>query len=235
MEAKAKRMAKEKASEKVYVMGNDSTRQLATVDPGFTEVSWLPSDDMEYDEWESLGLVLQQMGSSLPWWIGDWLNWGELQWGEIYAQAVEITGLTAAQLQNYKWVAGKIDPERRRPDLPWSIHRVVASFDVPAQEKWLTEATQQGYTVAELTRQIQVARLAELPPAVTFEDEQLDEAGERLGMDTVSPVRRLRYALNRLLERHMEMCPFDHDEPAVIQAQNIYQETQHQENEDLNE
>lgn len=182
-----------------------------------------------------LGKALQQMGASLPWWVGDWLNFGEYSWGEMYAQAIEITGLSESVLQNYKWVADKIPPERRRPSLSWSIHRVVAPFMLDDQERWLGEAQDAGYTVNELLRAIQTERLAILPPEIKHEEENDAEAGDRLKMSTVSPVRRLRYALRRLRDRHLELAPFDVDHDVVIQAENIWQETLHAENEDLDE
>ena len=92
-------------------MANDINEQenaLQKVDEGFTAVSWNPPDEMAYEEWERLGHVLQRMDASLPWWIGDWLNYGEYAWGEAYAQALEITGKSIDVLQNYKWVANKI-------------------------------------------------------------------------------------------------------------------------------
>lgn len=214
---------------------NEQLAMLATVDPGFTAVSWQPKQDMSWEQWEMLGKALQQMGASLPWWVGDWLNFGEYSWGEMYAQAIEITGLSESVLQNYKWVADKIPPERRRPSLSWSIHRVVAPFMLDDQERWLGEAQDAGYTVNELLRAIQTERLAILPPEIKHEEENDAEAGDRLKMSTVSPVRRLRYALRRLRDRHLELAPFDVDHDVVIQAENIWQETLHAENEDLDE
>lgn len=215
---------------------NDQSEQLAmlaTVDPGFTAVSWQPKDNMSWDEWEVLGKALQQMGASLPWWVGDWLNFGEYSWGEMYAQAIEITGLSESVLQNYKWVSDKIPPERRRRSLSWSIHRVVAPLMPDDQERWLGEAQDAGYTVNELLRAIQTERLAILPPEIKHDEESDAEASDRLKMSTVSPVRRLRYAMRRLRDRHIELCPFDADHDVVVQAENIWQETLHAENEDL--
>ena len=41
--------------------------------------------------------------------------------------------------------------------------------------------------------------------------------------------------MKMLLERHLHVAPYDVDHDVVIQAQNIFQETQHAENEDLDE
>ena len=110
------------------------TADLELLETGFTQTAWLaPADEMSFEQWQNLGATLQQIDASLPWWIGDWLNYGEWAWGEAYAQAVEITGMSVDRLNNYKWIANKIDVAQRRDDLSWSHHRAVAAFDPELQ------------------------------------------------------------------------------------------------------
>jgi len=47
------------------------------------------------------------------WWVGDWLNYGEARYGEMYSQAIEITGYASQTLADAKWVASRIEPSRR--------------------------------------------------------------------------------------------------------------------------
>ena len=68
--------------------GLDFAADLGEVTP----VSWQPPTELTFEEWTAIGNTLQQVGASLNWWIGDWLNYGERKWGEMYAQAVEVTG-----------------------------------------------------------------------------------------------------------------------------------------------
>ena len=55
------------------------------------------SEGISYKEWEHIGKTLQQIGGAIHWWIGDWLKYGEKNWGdggqkkENYTQAIEKT------------------------------------------------------------------------------------------------------------------------------------------------
>jgi hypothetical protein len=223
-------------------MTDDSLIQ--TRNENFTAICWQPPEDMEFDEWERVGYVLQQMDASLPWWIGDWLNYGEYAYGEAYTQAVQITGKPIGVLQNYKWVAHKIPPESRREWLSWSHHRAVATFAPEIQNRWLDRAENGELSVTDLQREIQQENMALLPPEVMDNgndnhkaqliEEELDLDVESI-MPLSSPVRRLRYALKILIDRHLQVAPYDDTHVIVERAQRIYQETQHEENEDLND
>lgn len=102
------------------------SEELATDIGETTEISWHAPADMTYDQWEAVGRTLQQVGRSLNWWIGDWLNEGETRYGEMYAQALEITGLSVETLTKYKATSARIPPEMRRTDLSWTSHFSVA-------------------------------------------------------------------------------------------------------------
>lgn len=218
------------------------TTDIELLESGFTKTAWIvPADeDITFEHWQSIGLTLQQMDSSLPWWIGDWLNYGEWAWGEGYAQAIEITGMDIGRLNNYKWIAGKIDVAQRREDLSWSHHRAVAAFDAATQEMWLERAVNFGWSVNELMREINIANNAALNPPDISQNGSHEPEGDEDELETapsliVSPVRRLRYGMKRLIDRHLHVAPYDIDHEVVIQAKNIFQETQHAENEDLDD
>ena len=216
------------------------TADLELLETGFTQTAWKPPvDEMSFEQWQNLGATLQQIDASLPWWIGDWLNYGEWAWGEAYAQAVEITGMSVDRLNNYKWIANKIDVQQRRDDLSWSHHRAVAAFDPELQADWLERAIENGWSVNELWREIHAFNNAILDPPDMNQngsEEPHNEDDLEPPVSLVSsPVRRLRYGMKMLLERHLHVAPYDVDHDVVIQAQNIFQETQHAENEDLDE
>ena len=52
-------------------------------------------ENLSFDEWQGIGAQLQLMHGSVGFWIGDWLNFGEVHYGETYAQAIEDTGYIA--------------------------------------------------------------------------------------------------------------------------------------------
>jgi hypothetical protein len=215
------------------------TTDIELTEKGFTKTAWIvPDEKPSFEQWAEMGATLQQIDASLPWWIGDWLNFGEWAWGEDYAQAIEATGMEVSRLNNYKWIAGKIDRENRRECLSWSHHRAVAALPDNEQTKWLNYAETNGCSVNDLMREINREKMSVLPsPDVNDNgnsepDEKYEPEPE---MVKVSPVRRLRYGMKMLIERHMKVAPYDIDHPIVIQAQNIFSETKHAENEDLSD
>lgn len=62
---------------------------------------------------------------------------GEARWGEMYAQAMDETGLEYGTLRNYKYTAGKIDLSLRSDKLSFLHHREVAALNPSAQKEML--------------------------------------------------------------------------------------------------
>ncbi len=113
----------------------------------------LPAD-LNFEEWQRTGETLGRIGRACQWWIGDWLNYGERAYGEKYSQAMEATGLDYETVRNYAWVADHVETVRRRTVLSWSHHQEVAALAPPDQERWLTSAEANGWSKAQLRRQI---------------------------------------------------------------------------------
>jgi hypothetical protein len=102
------------------------------------------------------------MDHAIRWWIGDWLNFGEEVYGEDAAQAVEstrserfdeaerVTGLAPQTLINISSVCRRISKSRRRPELHFSTHEVVASLEPNEQKEWLARAVKEEWTRADL-------------------------------------------------------------------------------------
>lgn len=84
--------------------------------------------------------------------VGDWLNYGERSYGETYAQALEETDYSYQGLADAKYVSGRIEISRRRENIPFSIHREVASLPPEQQDRLLQEAERDGLTVREVRR-----------------------------------------------------------------------------------
>ena len=113
--------------------------------------------DLSFDEWEHMGKMLYQIGESVMWWIGDWLNYGHQRWGEKYAQAIEITksknrpnGYSYQTLRDAKWVSDRIKLSSRRDNLSWSFHQEVASLNPEEQDFLLEEAEKHDWGRSEL-------------------------------------------------------------------------------------
>ena len=61
--------------------------------------------DVPFEVWEAYGDALQRVGGAIHWVIGDWLNFGESQYGEKFSQALDETVFEYRTLQADKWVS----------------------------------------------------------------------------------------------------------------------------------
>jgi len=103
-----------------------------------------------YSQCEALAAMFGQLHRTSAWLIGDLLNHIERVYGETYAQAAEVTGLSKGALMNYTSVCSHIPRSRRRATVPFSTHMEVAYLDPPEQERWLKEADTNKWTKEEL-------------------------------------------------------------------------------------
>lgn len=108
-----------------------------------------------FAEWEGIGVLLTQIEKAAQWWIGDWMLLGESDFSERASQAVGETGLQVETVKQYAWVAERIPPDRRRPELTFTHHRAVAALPKQEQAKWLSGAIDKGWSATKLVREIQ--------------------------------------------------------------------------------
>lgn len=110
--------------------------------------------DPSYEEWEAVFLKFKQVETCIQWWLGDMLNIAERRYGETYAQAVDEHDYTKGYLANMKYVAGKIETSRRRENLSFSHHQVVAALPKEGQDYWLDLAEKEGIATRHLRNKI---------------------------------------------------------------------------------
>jgi hypothetical protein len=141
-----------------------------------TSTSLVLPPETTWEQYEALAGMLGQLHRTAGWLIGDLLNFGEKVYGETYVQAAAATGLAEQTLMNYASVCSRIPRARRRPSLPFSVHAEVAYLEPDEQERWLSEAEQEGWTRSEL----RLAMKGEQPqdPEPEVEPEVLPLAGE---------------------------------------------------------
>jgi hypothetical protein len=117
-------------------------------------------DALPYEQWAALAQPLGLMDRAARWFIGDWLNYGEDRYGEIYAQAINDLGLSHGTLRVCAWTARCFAPVRRRTALSWSHHCDVAGQPEETQEILLDLAEERRWTRADLRAAMQEARQA---------------------------------------------------------------------------
>lgn len=117
-----------------------------------------------FEAWEEYGQKLHFVEGALQWLIGDWLNYGDRKYGELYSQALDAE--TSPQIwMNYKWVAGHVETSLRNEVLSWTHHLEVAKLPPEQQKKYLDLAFANHLTSRELhTRIILDTKLLPPPP-----------------------------------------------------------------------
>lgn len=126
-----------------------------------TTVAWIPPENLDVREWVLAGKRLGAMTRCSQWWLGDWLRYGTLRWGEKYREAARITGYDIKTLRNIAYVSGQVDLSRRRDNLTWSHHAEVCSLEPDQQDRWLDFAAREGVSVADLRIEIRSTLRAE--------------------------------------------------------------------------
>jgi hypothetical protein len=130
-------------------------RQLGLALPGLpgtvTVTALTLKGDLSYEEWERSCKLIGRVGRGVQWWVADLVMFGETKFGEKAYQGIEAMGYDPKTLSNVAWVAERIEPARRRAELSFGHHQVVAALDAkPDQDAWLEKAIKKGWTRAEL-------------------------------------------------------------------------------------
>ena len=122
--------------------------------------------DPTFEEWQNCGEFLKRAEKSVQFWIGNWLNYGEKKYGEMYTQAIDETDYEEKTLRNAKWVSSKVELSRRRDNLTFSHHAEVAQLSPQEQEFWLDKAADENLSVRDLRQAIRnknISKDIELP------------------------------------------------------------------------
>ena len=105
---------------------------------------------LDYNGWSETLCKVGQINNATRFWAGDMLVAGEMMFGEMYAQGASDSGFSEDGLSRLRHVSTRIDPERRRKELSWTHHQVVAKFPPDEQDQWLKLAVEKNLTVIEL-------------------------------------------------------------------------------------
>ncbi|HXB63453.1 MAG TPA: hypothetical protein VNV42_01125 [Solirubrobacteraceae bacterium] len=128
-----------------------------------TPTSWScnTTHSLDLREWSEHGRRLGGIGRAVAWWIGDWLRYGNVQFGERYARASRITGYDVQTLMNMVYVATHFEISQRRENLSWSHHAEVCALPADERERWLELAQREHLSVRCLREELRrVRRLA---------------------------------------------------------------------------
>jgi hypothetical protein len=147
--------------------------------------AWRPQGDLVLADWAEQGRRFGTIGRAAGWWIGDWLRYGNVKFGERYSRASRITGYDVQTLMNMVYVASRVEISQRRENLSWSHHAEVAALPPDERDGWLNVALEERLSVRCLREEIRRARRVTEPPKPRLTDPGLvcPNCGERVQRD----------------------------------------------------
>ncbi len=123
---------------------------------------------LSFEEWAQVGRHVRLVHDASCWWVGDWLAYGEHEYGCRYRDAVDVTGFDYQTLRNRAWVASRFPPSRRREALSFAHHAEVTSLPESEQDAWLDRAFVHGWSRNELRRRLRETRSSKAGDRVTI-------------------------------------------------------------------
>jgi len=169
---------------------------------------------MLYETWEKVGSILGAVGNASKWAIGDWLIYGEHVYGEKYAQASLVLGVSEESLKIYRWVASRFPKAMRSTGLTFTHYMKLAKLMGESPEEvpeWIKKALANSWTAADLEGNIQLSlglerkeRQANLTKYFRAVVEWPDDPGTELLERFTKAAARLGGAVVKVLKRGIE-------------------------------
>lgn len=105
---------------------------------------------LPYEKWAYLIEEMSAVEKGFRFWWGDAINYGEHEYGEKYAQALDASGLSYDTLRDYCYVAANVHLSLRNDRLSWTHHKAVANLSATEQARWLDWAESTGSGSSDL-------------------------------------------------------------------------------------
>lgn len=158
-------------------------------------------------EWLDFGTWVRGLSSALTWVIADWMAYGQRAHGTSIEDTAALIGKSVKTLYNWGYVSGNVDISRRRENLTFSHHALVAALSPDQQSWYLEQAEAHSWSVAQLKRQIEdaqqqhtvTARPASYKRQIAFIERILDavQRGESVDPRHVSKLRTYAMQVNQ--------------------------------------
>ncbi len=136
--------------------------QALTILTDNTIVGWDAPDNITHEQWRVFGTQIRKAETSLNWIVGDWLLSG-WRWGEMYKEAMELTGWTYDRLRDCKRTAEAFQFGDRSPNLAWSTHYEIAKRGGDRKLEYLQLATDEAMSKRSAIAMIESDKPLDLP------------------------------------------------------------------------
>lgn len=101
------------------------------------------------EDWLAAGAQLKRYQVGIQFWLGDWMIAGE-QYGERIWQDIHELGFADGTLLNYASICRQIPRERRRAELEFTHHKLVAYLPQKEADKLLESAAREDWSTRQL-------------------------------------------------------------------------------------
>lgn len=131
--------------------------------------------DLPFNEWRRLGERLLETTDRALWSIGDWREYGR-RYEREYHDALEAIDSSSRLPAACARVARAFEPERRRGQLSFELHELVASLPRSEQDVWLDDAERQGWGRRQM--QLELGEALERAPVAAISIRAVGELHE---------------------------------------------------------
>jgi hypothetical protein len=143
--------------------------------------------ELHFNEWKRIGERLLGTTDRALWSLGDWWLYGA-RYAKDYHDALQALEASSRFIPVAARVARAFEQERRRGQLTFDVHELVAGLPEPEQETWLDEVERQGWKRQQLQFAFSesIVRVPVLALSVKLVEEHYRiaiAAAERRGMD----------------------------------------------------
>ncbi len=102
------------------------------------------------EDWLKIGESLRKINGAIQWALGDWINYGEREYGERYSQALEASDYSnLGSLYNIAYVSRTIETSRRREDVLFSQHAELAVLPPDKYEEVMDKVEEEKLSVLD--------------------------------------------------------------------------------------
>lgn len=156
---------------------------------------------LPFERWLEVGEQLKRLEKGVQFWIGDWVNYGEREYGDKYAQAVLETGKSKGTLANYGYVARRVETSRRREDVDFGHYQNIAALEPEQQEDALDRIESEHLTVSQSRELVRTKGKSVQPITLLDRVKQLEAVAQEAYKAPGTPD-----ALRAQIEAYRERC-----------------------------